>query len=86
MDYGTYLKKQGAGRIAKSSHYKKQSVLKGSIREIRGQIIKALAIDAMPESTLRQKVVVDERFESALASLEKDGLVSRTGANLHLTK
>lgn len=86
MDYGSYLKKQGVGHIDKSAHYKKQSILKGSLREVRGQIIRTLTTGDMDEIELRAATDADERFGPALSSLIKDGLVSRTGAILHLTK
>lgn len=86
MDYGFYLKKQGNGRLDKSKHYKKQSQLKGSIREIRGQIITRLKVNGMKESKLKELVQADERFDTALRGLIKDGLVSQTEDALHLTK
>lgn len=78
MDYGTYLKKQGFGMNAQSAHYRKQSPLKGSVREIRGQIIKALTKHPMSEETLQQQVDLDERFVVALRALEKEGMISKT--------
>jgi A/G-specific adenine glycosylase len=86
MDYGSYLKKQGAGRIRQSTHYKKQSALKGSVREIRGQIVKALAVRDMMPHDLQKTVDYDERFAPALAGLVADGLVMETDGRLHLTK
>lgn len=85
MDYGTFLKKQGAGRIHQSKHYKKQSALKGSVREVRGQIIRALTRGNATEEELRKTVLADERFEPALTGLTKDGLVLRTNGQFHLT-
>lgn len=86
MDYGAWLKRNGAGRIQKSKHYKKQSPLKGSIREVRGQIIKTLAAGELSLGSLQKKLMADERFASALAGLITDGLVKQTGTRLHLTK
>lgn len=86
MDYGNYLKKQGSGQLDKSVHYKKQAPLKGSIREVRGQIIRALTKEAMFERELRDEVVADERFVVALSGLLKEGLVQETDQKLHLTK
>lgn len=86
MDYGTWLKKQGAGRIRQSAHYKKQSALKGSVREIRGQIVRVLTMGDLERSELEKKVDYDERFELALKGLVADGLVAATGDRLHLTK
>ena len=86
MDYGTWLKKQGAGRISQSSHYKKQSPLKGSVREVRGQIIRLLTVADTSLDELRRQYQDDERFEVALSGLLNDGLVTQTGQLLHLTK
>ena len=86
MDYGTWLKSQGVRNISQSRHYKKQSPLKGSVREVRGQIIKALGTADMSEATLRQRLSADSRFDTALDGLIKDGLVMRSATKLHLTK
>lgn len=86
MDYGAYLKRQGAGRNDKSKHYKKQSALKGSVREVRGQIIKELSGGDLPEAELRKVLNADERFESALTGLQRDGLIQETGGTLHLAR
>ena len=86
MDYGTYLKRQGIGQNNKSRHYKKQSPLKGSVREVRGQILKLLTMADLEEKELRTKLQADERFEPALSSLEKEGLVGKTGQTFHLKR
>ena len=86
MDYGAYLKKQGAGRIDQSKHYKKQSPLKGSLREVRGLILKQLAIEDLSIAALQLRVPFDERFEPALLALEKEGLIQQTDERLHLTR
>lgn len=87
MDYGSWLKRNGAGRLQQSKHYKKQSALKGSVREIRGQILKALTSGDVTLDQLSNLVTVDERFDVALSGLIRDGLVTRTNNDrLHLTK
>jgi len=86
MDYGSYLKKQGAGRLDKSSHYKKQAPLKGSLREVRGMILKLLKDHDYSESELKASLPQDERFAQALDGLLKDGLISRTDERLHLPR
>ena len=85
MDYGSWLKAQGVRNISQSKHYKKQSPLKGSVREVRGQIIAALAAGAMPEDDLRQHTAADERFRPALEGLLKDGLVEYSRGRIRLT-
>ena len=77
MDYGSFLKRQGVGKITKSHHYKKQSVLKGSLREVRGAIVKALSRTPLTEAELRHETFDDERFATALSGLMADGLVMR---------
>jgi len=84
MDYGSNLKKQGIGQNSKSSHYAKQSPLKGSVREVRGAILKALIIQDSTERELKQQLKADERFTPALMSLEKDGLVTITKGAISL--
>jgi len=86
MDYGSFLKKQGVGRNDKSSHYKKQAPLKGSLREVRGLILKALARKHYTIEELRQEMPADERFDSALQALINEGLVAETEYMLHLSK
>lgn len=86
MDYGTWLKRQGAGRVAQSRHYVKQPALKGSVREVRGHIVRVLAKHAMSEAELRSIVQADYRFLSALEGLRRDGLVQAKNQLLYLTK
>lgn len=85
MDYGSWLKKQGV-LPSRSRHYKKQSPLKGSVREVRGQIIASLAKEELTENELRANLNADERFSPALTGLLKDGLVTESYGTLHLTK
>lgn len=86
MDYGSYLKSTHGGRLSQSKHYKKQSPLKGSVREVRGQIIHELTKRALAEVQLREAVNADERFETALAGLLSDGLVQITGHTYRLVE
>lgn len=86
MDYGAYLKTTGVRNVAQSKHYKKQSRLEGSVRQVRGHIIRKLGTNDMSEAELRRAVVADERFEPALTGLIKDGLVSRSNGQFHLTE
>lgn len=86
MDYGTWLKRQGGGRLSQSRHYKKQSPLKGSVREVRGQIIKLLTQGDRTLDELAVQYETDDRFAPALTGLLTDGLVAQTGGVLHLTK
>lgn len=84
MDYGSFLKKNGSGAIDKSLHYKKQSALKGSVREVRGLILKALTVGPLEESELRRLVPDDDRFPVALAALEAEGMIHRAAGKVQL--
>ncbi len=86
MDYGAWLKKQGAGRVAQSQHYIKQTPLHGSIRQVRGQIVRLLAAGDATREKLEDELEGDERLAPALVGLIRDGLVTQTGEVLHLTK
>lgn len=75
MDYGSYLAKIVENPNRKSTHYKKQSAFEGSMRYIRGQILKIL----LKEKTLLKKElnirINDRRFETIIAGLIKEGFV-----------
>jgi len=86
MDYGSYLKAQGVRNTRQSKHYARQSPLAGSVREVRGQIVRELTVADMTETALRRYLAADERFVPALTGLIRDGLVTRTNEQLHLTK
>lgn len=86
MDYGTWLKKNRAGLITKSKHYKKQTPLKGSVREVRGHIVRLLSTKEMSNKSLMSHFENDPRFPSALSGLIEDGLVEKTNNKFHLTK
>lgn len=85
MDYGTYLKKTAGGRLGQSKHHKKQPLLRSSLREMRGRILKTLVAGVLEEKTLRSIVQADERYDSALKSLQKEGLLVRKGDEISLT-
>lgn len=86
MDYGSYLKATAGGKLDLSRHYKKQSPLAGSLREMRGRIIRVLSMAAQGEQMLRLEVVADERFERAMADLEREGLIERHEDRWRLTE
>lgn len=75
MDYGSWLKSSGVRNIANSRHYKKQPPLDGSVRQVRGQIIRELAGGELETGVLMKRINADDRFEKALIGLQKDGLI-----------
>jgi A/G-specific adenine glycosylase len=86
MDYGAFLKKEGAGQIDRSKHYKKQASLKGSVREVRGLILKVLSTGDLTEKELAAHMPKDERFVKALTDLLAERLIKRTAGRLHLMR
>ncbi len=85
MDYGTYLKSQGLGRLAQSKHYKKQSPLAGSLREMRGRIIRHLTQGPTQDASLRMMTEADERYDRALKDLLDEHMIERNGDGWRLT-
>lgn len=85
MDYGTFLKQTAGARLQSSSHYKKQSPLRGSLREMRGRIVRALVAGEMAREALQKKVEADERFELALAALIDEGMIVEYAGSFGLT-
>jgi len=81
MDYGTYLKKTVSNPNQRSRHYSKQSTFKGSDREIRGAILKALTGSNLSILKLKQLLseLEGERIEPQLQALLKEGLVRQIG-------
>lgn len=81
MDYGAWLKNQGIKNIDLSKHYKKQSALKGSLREMRGILLRELS-----KNGDLSVYKMDVRFQNALDGLERDGLVEISNGKVELTK
>jgi A/G-specific adenine glycosylase len=79
MDYGTHLKKTVGNVSRKSKSYTKQSTFKGSRRQLRGAIIRALTVDSHTKKALLLKYpdFTSEQLDSELVALEKEGLITR---------
>lgn len=86
MDYGTWLKQNGVKNNARSKHYKKQPALAGSVREMRGRIIAALQTTDLSGAKLAATVCADDRYETALNGLRRDGLVEQCHGRWRLTR
>lgn len=76
MDYGSYLKKTHPNPSRKSMHHVKQSRFEGSLRQVRGAILKVLKDGPQSESNLLKLPFEQNRIESALASLLRDEMLS----------
>ncbi len=79
MDYGAYLKRSGIKLNARAKGYTKQSTFKGSDREARGAIIKALTQQSRTKTFLLSMLGTKRRTqtEQQLQTLEKERLIGR---------
>jgi len=76
MDYGAYLGKQGENANTKSKTYVKQKKFEGSVREVRGGVLKELLKKPHSIDDLK-KIFTDERLETAVEQLEKEGFIEK---------
>jgi A/G-specific adenine glycosylase len=76
MDYGAYIKKEYGNPNSRSKHYARQSIFKGSDREIRGAILRF--VSERPRS--RRALVAslqfeDVRIDAQLEALQREGML-----------
>jgi A/G-specific adenine glycosylase len=79
MDYGAHLKKSGVRNNSRSAHYKKQSKFEGSLREVRGAILRSLHVGSKTSAPLMNDIRCRSlrRMEEALRGLTRDGLITK---------
>lgn len=77
MDYGSHLKKAGVRTNSKSVHYTKQKAFKGSQREVRGALLRAIGHSSRKEIELFKLGFTRARVRLALTGLQKDGLIEK---------
>ena len=76
MDYGSELKAQGKGKLSASRHYTKQSQFTGSLRQMRGEILRRY-VGGQSLTEITADLQDDPRFAAALDGLRRDDLISR---------
>ena len=84
MDYGTHLKQTHGNNISRSKHYSKQSAFAGSLRQIRGQVLKAL-VDAPLTNRQLSTAIPDDRLPAVLAALQQEGFITKVGSTFRLS-
>lgn len=77
MDYGAHIKKLHKNPARKSKSYTRQGKFEGSLRQVRGAILRSLH----QGKSLRELPYDQRRMKSALSALEKDGLIAKQGRN-----
>ena len=76
MDYGAHLLKVARKNPnTQSKHYTKQSTFKGSLRELRGKIIRELSKEPKTLIVLKHACSNDPRIKETLEALIKDKLI-----------
>lgn len=85
MDYGTHLKRCGVRTNSKSAHYAKQKAFKGSLREVRGALLKAIGSAALSEAKLLKLGFAKTSVQKALEGLQKDKLIEKSARGWKLT-
>lgn len=85
MDYGSHVKKAHPNPSRRSKHHTKQSPFEGSLRKIRGALVRKLVDGPIEHSALlRVETGQSYRVEQALKSLEADGMIERKGKKWQL--
>ena len=84
MDYGSYLKKTMPNPSRRSAHHAPQKPFKGSDREIRGAILRALAKKSSELKALHDLPFPRKRIATQLSQLQKEGFIIRRGSRYAL--
>lgn len=77
MDYGSYLKKTQGNHARSSAVYTKQSTFEGSLRQVRGAVLRQLIANPLSLPEL-EEVIHDERLGQVLTRLQTEGLITDT--------
>jgi A/G-specific adenine glycosylase len=81
MDYGTYLKSQVPNPNRRHKNYSIQSKFEGSLRQIRGAVLRILSANPISKKELLRRIQkltqqTPERINKVLADLTKEELIS----------
>lgn len=80
MDYGTHLAETLPNPNRRSRHHVRQAAFEGSVRQVRGGILKVLLEGGpMTRAKLAAAVGHDGRLDAILARLEREGFIHRSG-------
>ncbi len=84
MDYGAHLKSTLPNPSRKSKHHTKQSPFQGSVRQIRGKVLKTLIQGPHTIGTLHEQIA-DTRLRSVIDTLVREGVVMQENDMLRLS-
>lgn len=86
MDYGSFLKKEHPNPSRKSTHHVKQSRFEGSLRQVRGAILRRLTQGSVQQQKLISELdFLPEKVNQALNALTKEGIVTISRNRIRIT-
>jgi len=83
MDYGTHLKQTVGNLTRNSQSYARQSKFEGSLRQIRGAVIRLLAESPQSASQLAARIG-DKRLAAVLSDLKQEHLIQQAAGRYRL--
>lgn len=86
MDYGTHLKKTVGNHNVRTKSYQKQSTFKGSDRQLRGALLRALTAGPHTRVKLLKQLsaFADIKIDAQLEALLQEGLIVTSGRSYQL--
>lgn len=87
MDYGSHLKQTIKNPNVRSKHYTRQSKFQGSMRQLRGAIIRMLTIHrSMSRTEMHEHFPTEKkRLEDVIAQLSKEGFICESAGTIRLS-
>lgn len=81
MDYGAHLKKVLPNPSRRSKHHTTQSKFEGSTRQVRGEVLKLLALkDSADEAQVRSSIRGNKnKLSGVLKQLSEEGFITKNG-------
>jgi A/G-specific adenine glycosylase len=85
MDYGSYLKKEHGNLNNRSNRYTKQSTFRGSDREVRGALLRALSHQGKSRAAIVQELpFTEKKILAQLERLQTEGLIEKRARRYRL--
>lgn len=86
MDYGTHLATMVVNPNRRSRQYTRQASFAGSVRQLRGRILRYVATLGTTDRALLLATMADDRTPVALDALEKEGFLRTTKDTVSLAR
>jgi A/G-specific adenine glycosylase len=86
MDYGSFLKRTAGNASRRSAHHVRQKPFKGSNREVRGAILRAISTKNQSDQALLKLGFPKVKLLAQKKALLKEGLIVRISSSFSLPK